>query len=356
MRAAISFPSTPNAETRALGTVAKFMMLGRALAEPPEHLAARSGANGHMVDTIKALGAANTGGGWAADMIGSESAVTNAFISNLRHASIFYRLLDLGVIRAPFRTRLGLVTAGATAWVQGEGRPVPLTSLGLNDAFLEPVTASGLICATKEWLQATGADTSLNSELRRAVVHEVDAKFFDIVIDGDTPEINSTGDDLDAISLDVRALLAAVGPTVESKLLFVTTPAIAQALSCMTTLTGASAFPNIGPLGGEFLTLPLMVTDTLPDGSFALIDGSGIIAERGDIAMKMSDQTSIEMLETALQQDATTAAAAALVSMWQTNSVALMVNSIFGAKRHPGRDNAVAMLTSVSWGGAVPVS
>jgi hypothetical protein len=77
------------------------------------------------------------------------------------------------------------------------------------------------------------------------------------------------------------------------------------------------------------------------------MDATGIAGESRTVEIEASDQATIEMLASALQQDATTAAGANLVSMFQTNSVAIQALVAFDAERL--RDNAVAQTTEIQW-------
>ena len=78
-----------------------------------------------------------------------------------------------------------------------------------------------------------------------------------------------------------------------------------------------------------------------------LIDGVGIAGESDAIKIDASDDTTIEM-ETEPTQDSTTPTASEMVSMFQTNSVAIMAKAWFGAERI--RDDAVARITNIMWG------
>jgi hypothetical protein len=61
----------------------------------------------------------------------------------------------------------------------------------------------------------------------------------------------------------------------------------------------------------------------------------------------LQDQTTIEMLDAALVQDSTTGAGTNLVSMFQTNSVAIRALLDFDAQ--VVRENAVAQVTGIEW-------
>jgi len=323
-----------------------FERLGKALNIPSK-----------VVRVAKAAVAAGstTSGNWG-EAAADQGSILAAFVAQMRNASVFYRLLE-SMIRLPVRQRIGLVTMGATAWTLGEGQPIPLTALDLAAAALEPRTAAALLVVTEELLTATSADEGLNNELRRAIGHEVDLQFFAEITDEDTPSIASSGDDADDARLDLLALLTAVGLTNESAPLFVMSPDVARRAATLAAAMGTLMFPQMSPTGGTMLNVPAMVTDALDPGTLALLDGARLIGDAGPINVQTSRQAAVEMQDDqSITQSGATATGAALVSMWQANSVAIRATAQFACLRHPAHDNALATLTNVSWGGEIPVS
>jgi len=107
---------------------------------------------------------------------------------------------------------------------------------------------------------------------------------------------------------------------------------------------GQNAFPGIGFEGGTFMGLPAFVTsyaDTDSVGSaVALIKADEIfLGDEGGIQVSMSDQASLVM-DTAPSMNSTTPTAAQMVSLWQTNSVAFLVERFMNWQRR--RSQAVA--------------
>ena len=113
---------------------------------------------------------------------------------------------------------------------------------------------------------------------------------------------------------------------------------------------GYRAYTKGSPKG-----LPVIVSQHIGN-VVALVNASDIfLGDEGGVAVDMSREASIEMRSAGLGMDATAGTAtAASVSMFQTNSVALRAEREINWKR--ARASAVAYLTSVDWGGAVPAS
>lgn len=116
----------------------------------------------------------------------------------------------------------------------------------------------------------------------------------------------------------------------------------------------ASLIDDVGdgmsPMGGEMLNLPALVSGQVEAGVLFLIDASGIAADRGTITLAASNETTLEMLDENLQQNALTGAGVNLLSLFQTNGMALKAIAYFAAERY--RANAVAKMTDIAWGDA----
>ncbi|NNH33872.1 phage major capsid protein, partial [Rhizobium sp. SEMIA 4085] len=273
--------------------------------------------------------------------------IVGAFLQTMRNSSVFLRLLD-SMVRVPFRSRISLVATDATSWTVGEGKPIPVTNATLDQLLLTPQKAAALLVVTEELLRGTQSERNLTLALRRALAAAVDLRFLSTAIGAGTPTFPSVGPTAADAVADVKQLLDAVQPTSESSLMFVTAPDVQRAGATITNASGAFQFPNLTPTGGEILGIPAMPSDQMIDGTMALIDATRIAGETGTIQVDASDQATIEMLDSALVQDATTGTPApGLVSMFQANSVAIRALLDFDAQ--VVRENAVAQVTGIAW-------
>ena len=299
---------------------------------------------------LKALVSAGATGD--ADLAGlaDTRTIVTAFISSLRNRSLFYSLLDDGLVKVPLRTRISSVTADATAFLVGQGAAVPVSRMEIAEADLEPVRAAGLIVMTDEMLRTAGpaGEAMITRELRRVVTASVDDQFLALVVDGSTPTSVSAGNDASAAAADLRTLFQAVGITGESRAILALAPDVALAAS--TLIEGGSfVFPDMSPTGGRMINTDALVSDQLAAGTIMLLDGSGIAGNSDTITISASHDTSIEMRDDPVSSS-TTPTGTTMVSMFQTFSTAMLAQAYFGAERI--RDNAVATVTGVAWGEA----
>ena len=107
----------------------------------------------------------------------------------------------------------------------------------------------------------------------------------------------------------------------------------------------------MGPTGGTVYGMPVIASDYVPSAIVALINTSDIfLGDEGDVAVDTSQDASLEMSD-APAHDSSTPTGASLVSMFQTNSVAVRAERIINWMR--ARSQSVAYLTSADWGGPV---
>jgi len=103
------------------------------------------------------------------------------------------------------------------------------------------------------------------------------------------------------------------------------------------------------------LGIPAMVvgtglqTDPLAPGELLLIDWASVAGHADLITVDSSDETSLEMSDSPTS-DTTAPTMVNTVSMFQTHAVATKVVAWFAIARL--RDNCVAKLTNVQWGGS----
>jgi len=142
---------------------------------------------------------------------------------------------------------------------------------------------------------------------------------------------------------DIAAKLALVGLHAGSALAIVVNAQTAASLS-VKSASGQLAFPDMTPRGGTIAGIPVLVAERVtgdsPDGVL-LVDASGLVLADGGLTFDASEQAALVM-----DTDPATGAQQ-LVSMFQTNSVALRLERTFGFQR--ARDNAVVLLENCAW-------
>lgn len=312
-------------------------------------------------------------GNWAYDLVSQEGAAVAAFLEYLRPATILGRFGSGGI---PNLTRLDFYapyvtqTGGGDAYWVGEGKPKPLTAFDFDRSTLTPLKIANIAVLTEENIRysSPNSDVVVRNALVQAIAAGLDVAFVDPSNNGSAnvkpaavtyqaETIVSTGDDEDDVRTDIRALFQKFIDANNAPMqgVWIMSATNALALAMMVNTLGQPAFPGMSMTGGTLQGLPVIVSQHI--GSVvALVAADQIfLGDEGGVAVDMSREASLEMRSTGLGMDGTAGtAAAASVSMFQTNMVALRAERTISWKR--ARTSAVAYLTSVDWGGAVPPS
>jgi hypothetical protein len=354
----------------------KVKMAARLTGEPHLVMAQRmygpdSEVAGIITKANEVVAGTTLSGNWAADLVSAEGAAVAAFLEYLRPATILGKFGTGGI---PSLTRLDFYSpyvietgAGDAYWV-GEGKPKPVVAFDYDRSTLTPLKIANICVLTEENVRhsSPNSDMIVRNALVKAISAGLDVAFIDPANSGTSnvkpasvtngaETVASTGDDADDIRLDVRALfqkyIDANNPPLSG--VWVMSATNALALSMMVNPLGQPEFGGVNMNGGTFQGLPVIASQHISN-VVALINASDIfLGDEGGVSVDMSREASIEMRSTGLGMDATAGTATAgSVSMFQTNSVALRAERSISWKR--ARTSAVAYLTSVDWGGAVP--
>lgn len=310
-------------------------------------------------------------GNWAANLIGAETggAAVAAFLEYLRPRTILGQFGTGGVpalTSVPFRVPIVTQTgAGAGYWV-GEAKAKPLTSFAFTRTTLSPLKVANICVLSMENIRFSDpkSDAIVRNQLAEALRARLDTDFITpsktavsnvspASITNGAATIVSSGDDSDAIRLDIRSLLAKFNAANNppSSGVFIMTSACAQALAMMVNPLGQQEFPTMRATGGTVYGMPVIVSDYVPSAVVVLVNATDVfLADDGDVSIDTSMEASLEMSD-APAHDASTPTGASLVSLWQTNSVGVKAERIINWMR--GRTQSVAYLTSADWGGPV---
>lgn len=315
--------------------------------------------------TKAAVPAANSSNAnWAGNLILDGGAYFADFVEYLRARTVVGQIGDR-LRRLPFDTPVLIQsTGGAAKWVR-EGSAKPLTSWTYARAKLEPLKVAVIAAATKEMLNraSVAADALIRDELSRAAGAAIDGTFVSAVaavasespagIRNGTPEMTLTGDgSIEGIRCDAAAMLKElVGDNLSiSGSFWIMPETVAIDLASAITPMGTPAFPGMTPTGGTFLGLPVFASQYLPTDSSGsvvmLVKGDEIfLGDEGGIQVSMSDQASLVM-DSAPTMNSRTPTAAQVVSMFQTNSVAFLVERFINWQK---RRNQAVVWAAVNW-------
>jgi HK97 family phage major capsid protein len=301
---------------------------------------------------------------WAANMINEGSAFAD-FVEFLRPRTVLGQVS--GLLRTlPFDTPVLVQNSGAVgAWVK-DGDAKPVSQWSYSRVKLAPLTVAAITAVTKKLLMraSPAADALFRDELARAVGATIDSTFIDpdvqavadespgSILNGVVGLTPSGNPGVAGVRCDIETLLNQHNDANLSfdGLFWLMSGRNAIALSQMTNEIGNLAYPTVTPTGGTLAGFPVYVTNYAPtdsDGSLiALVKGSEIyLGDEGGIDVAMSDQASLVM-DSAPSMDSVTPTAAQVVSMFQTNSVAMRVERFLNWQRR--RAAAVAWM-AVNW-------
>ena len=310
--------------------------------------------------------AASTGSAtWAGNLINEGGAAFADFVEYLRERSLYGQISDR-FRRLPFDAPVLVQSSGGTAqWVK-EGDAKPLTQWTYTRAKLTPLKVAAIAAATKETLMcaSANADAFLRDELARAVNARIDGTLISTaaavqdespagLLNG-TPPLTLSGDgSVAGIRCDIAQFLKElVGDNLSvSGAFWVMPETVAIDLSLATNEVGAPAFPGITPNGGTLAGLPVFTSQYVPTDSdgpvVALIKGDEIfLGDEGGVQVSVSDQASLLMDNAPTMDSTTPTGASAMVSMWQTNSVAFLVERFINWQK---RRASAVVWAHVNW-------
>jgi HK97 family phage prohead protease len=309
-------------------------------------------------------------GNWAASLIGLETGAVADFVEWLRPRTILTRFGANGIpaLRSVsfYMPLITQTSAGAGYWV-GEGKAKPLTSFNFTRTHLAPLKVANITVLTQENIRYSNpkSDTIVRDQLAAALIERLDIDFISpsktasagispaSITNGAPAIASSAGTDADSVRLDLRSLwakfTAANNPPTTG--VFVMSSNVAVALASMVNPLGQASFPEMNMSGGTLFGMPVISSDHVAADSVVLVNASDIyLGDEGGVAVDASMEASLEMTD-APAQDSGAPTAAQMVSMFQTNSVAIRAERTINWARR--RTQSVAYLTGVDWGGPV---
>lgn len=291
------------------------------------------------------------------------------FVEFLRPQTIIGKFGNNGVPalrRIPFNVRItGQTSGGAGYWV-GEGAPKPLTAFDFNAVELRWAKVANIAVLTEELIRfsSPSAERLVRDALAEALIERLDLDFITpskaavanvspaSITNGVTP-IVSSGITADNLRTDIKALwqVYITNNIDPSSAVYIMNPRTALSVSLMQNPLGQSEFPGLTMRGGTLMGVPVIVSNYVPvvsAGALVILANASDIylADDGQVAIDASREASLQM-DNAPTNSTNPATPTTLVSMFQTNSVALRAERYINwAKR---RTQAVAYLSAVNW-------
>jgi HK97 family phage major capsid protein len=323
-------------------------------------------ANALRMATV--TGADTTTSGWASELVYNQN-LASEFIEYLRPKTIIGQIP--GITKVPFNIRIPGESAVPTGYWVGQGAPIPVSKSTTTSITLGIAKAGGMCVLTKELIMSSqpSAEEMMRNSLSKSVIQFLDQQFIApdyaavanvspaSLTNGVTPTAAS-GTAATNFRTDIQTLFNTwitnnVDP---SGAVWVMTATQALALSMMLNALSQPYFPTMTPRGGTLNGYPVIVSQSCAQvGSPVATEGQMIVlinapdillADDGQVTVDASDQASIQMLDNPTN-NAQAGTPTTMVSMWQTESVALRaIRFINWTKR---RSNAVAYIKDAAY-------
>jgi HK97 family phage major capsid protein/HK97 family phage prohead protease len=276
---------------------------------------------------------------WATPLVQYQDMVSE-FIELLRAETILGRLGQ--VRRVPFNIRIPRQTSGTSGTFVGEGAPAPVRELAFDNITLQWAKASTIVVVTAELAKFSNpaAEALVRQDLINGMAEYLDKRLIDPAYPGvanvspasltyGVTPVQASGATLAALDANVRTLMTTFADAnlgLQSGV-WVMSASLAIRLSMMRTNQDSKAFPDLSVNGGSFYGLPVIVSNNVtPSGSpgdqhLLLINQREVLlADDGQMMIDASAEASVQM------NDAPSAGAQSLVSLWQNGLVGLKVD------------------------------
>lgn len=273
--------------------------------------------------------------------------IASEFVEYLRPLTLLGKIP--GFRNVPFNVRVGAMDAGATGYWVGQGIAVPVSKPTSTSISLGITKVGGLAVITKElaMLSTPSAEAMVRNDLAKALAQKADTSLIDPNSGGVanvTPQSltygatarQASGTDFAAFKADWKAMTSAfyAANIPLAGAVCIMKEELAEALSLMVTSLGLPQFPSMQDWAsgnGRLMGRPVFTTQAAdtsgsPDFDNMLIllqPGEVFLADDGGASVEASDQVSIQMDDGPNNKSTATATGASLVSMFQTESVAI---------------------------------
>jgi Phage capsid family len=286
-------------------------------------------------------------GNWANPLAPFQN-LSTAWLASLSAISVFDALWP-SMIQCPPRSTILAVSSSLTGAAIAEGNAKAAGRISLTGSDLDTTKAVAFCAISSELLRSgsPNAISILQTELRIAIARASNSIFLPLLVAGTS--VASSGLLASAVRQDLRTLLSLVSSGADSKLYFITTRTIVEALCVLPDTTGAGAFPGVTANGGSIAGIPVVPCDECTSGEILLCDSSQICAASEGLRLDASNEA---MIEFAAPPDSPVSASTFQTSLFQMNLTALKAERLIGAKVL--RSDAVAKITGVAYTGGSP--
>lgn len=324
----------------------------------------------HTVLKSAVAAGTTTDADWAASLF-EYNTLASEFIDFLRPQTILGKFGVGGIPSLhtiPFNVRIQSQTTGGAGYWTGQGKGKGLTRFNFTAVNLGQYKVANIAVLTEELVRFSNpsADLLVRKALAAALIERLDTDFVDpgkslsagvspaSITNGVSP-ITSSGSDANGLRADMAAAMLQLSSANISLLsaVWITNSANALNIGLMRNALGQPEFPGMAITGGTLMGLPVIVSDYVPNdtsgGLLILVAADEVfLADDGVVTIDASREASLEMEETPSQaSDVPTPSSTNMVSMWQTNSVALRAERHINWQKR--RADAVAYVSGANY-------
>ncbi|TCM17217.1 HK97 family phage major capsid protein [Novosphingobium sp. PhB165] len=318
-------------------------------------------SNPMLAQVIKAAvaGGGTETGEWGAELAQADTRYTGDFIDFLYGQTVFD---NLPLREVPANVHIKGQDGAANAYWVGQSKSIPVTTADFLDVQLAAQKVAAIAVVSKELLRdsSPSAELLVRDALVQASAQRIDQTFLsaDAAVPNVSPAgilfgltaLNSAGNDVDGVIADVKALYAPfLAAKNASGLQMVANESLSKSIGLMQNVMGNWAFPGITAAGGSLLGDPLVSGSNVGASDLILLKPSDIykIGDRG-VEVSLSTEAAIQMDSAPNGASDTPTAQTGVVSMFQTESVAIkVVRPLNYAKR---RASAVSYIGDADYG------
>lgn len=313
-----------------------------------------------------------TTSGWASELAYAQNMV-GEFIQFLRPQTIIGRIPMLRNV--PFNVRVGSQNSGSSAFWVGQGKPVPVSKIGTGSISLAIAKAAGLVVLDEELVRNSqpSAEMLVRDDLASAVAQFTDVQFIDPAVAASAnvspasitfgvEPMAAAGVTAANFRADLLKLIQAViTQNIDPRgAVLIMTPSQALAISMILSTTGSQLYPGLTMAGGTLQGIPvvtsmsaqLTASPSAGEGGMIILAVANeiMLADDGQVTIDASREAALEMLDNPTNTSTGGTTPTSMVSMFQTNSVAIKaVRFINWAKR---RANIVAYIKDAAYIGS----
>lgn len=292
---------------------------------------------------------------WAGPLVYAEN-LSSEFVNYIRPMTIMGKMT--GLRQVPFNIRYPIQDGGSTVGWVGQGLGKPVSALSFTSGTLGFAKAAGIVVITQELARfsSPAAEMVVRDDLAAQMTYFLDQQFIDpgiaavanvnpaSILNGasNVRQAAAVWSSMANVLTDVYAFMATFAAqdiSLEGAY-WVMTPDTALRLSLLLTTGGENfAFPNVTINGGSFLGIPVIVSNSVPHSTsagaiVALIKPSEVfVADDGQIAIDVSTEASLLMDSAPTTQTSATPTGSSVVSMFQTNSIAIRAERVINWSR-----------------------